>query len=151
MRFLKQGKCCFIVEREFVHDVGGRSGVRVETEFFGERFEFAECFQDADGVLDDGEVLESEEVHLEESDLLDITRLGGGGILRHDTFFGTGDVLYRGIFSDRIFGDDDATGMHGGVPGEAFYLFGNVDKAFGIGVAIVERFEIRCLLKRFFH
>ena len=71
-----------------------------------------------------------------------------GGILRHDTFFGTGDV-FGGIFSDRIFGDDDATGMHGGVPGEAS-IFGNVDEAFGIRIPIIERFEIGCLLKRFF-
>ena len=151
MCVLKEGKCCLVVEREAVHNVGGRGGVRIETELFGEIVELAERFQNADGVLNDGEVFEPEEIHLEESDFFDIARLGGRRVLGHDAFFGAGNILNRRVFGNGVLGDDDAAGMHGGVPREPFEFLGGVDEAFGIGVAIVERFEIGCLLQRFLH
>ncbi len=39
-------------------------------------FELAECADDTEGVLDDGEVFETEKVHLEEADFFDRVVLG---------------------------------------------------------------------------
>ena len=151
MRVLKEGKCRLVVEREAVHNIGGRGGIWVETEFFGEIVELAERFQNADGVLNDGEVFESEEVHFEEADFFDVARLGRRRVLGNDALFGTGNILNRRVFSDGVLGDDNTAGMHGGVPRESFEFLGGVDEALGIRVAIVERFEIGCFLKGFLH
>ena len=101
--------------------------------------------------MNDGEVFEPEEIHLEESDFFDVARLGGGRVLGHDALFGSGNILNRRVFGDRVLGDDNAAGMHGGVPREPLEFLGGVDEALGIGVAIVERFEIGRLLQCFLH
>ena len=94
-------------------------------------------FDVAQGFLNDGERDEAEEVHFDESDLLDDVSV----VLRHDDVFVRLFVLDGGEGCKGVEGvgtDDNTTGVHSDLPDGALELFGVVD-----GVA---RGEIRFLV-----
>ena len=74
----------FIIEREFVEDIGDEGGLGVKADALTQSRHLAEGSDDTQGVLHDGEVLEPQEVHLKEADLLHGAEFGRGGVLGDD-------------------------------------------------------------------
>ncbi len=146
--FLQQGIGFLVVERDMVHHVRGGTLDRVDADTFGEVGKLAERADDADGVLNDGEVFETEEVHLEKTDFLYCGEFGRRGILRDGRFAVACDLLKRGVGGHRILGDDDATSVYRCVTGIAFEFFRGVDDTFGILIALVECLEVGDFLDR---
>ena len=129
---------CFSALQEFV------GFFVVERERFDIDVDAVQLFDNAQGVLDDGEVFESQEVHFKQSDFFHVTGFGGRRILRTNAVFVlvSGHALHGRIFHDRIFGDHDPAGMHRSVATGAFEFFGIVDEAARVFVLVVESFEI---------
>ena len=146
--FLEEAVGRLVLERDPIEDVG-RGGVLGETELPREVLRFAERADDPDRVLHDGEVLETEEVHLEKADLLDDAHLRRRGVLRHHTVAMSRDVLQGRVGDDRILGHDDAARVDGGVPRVAFEFLRGVDDLLRVRVLVVEFLQLGDLIDRF--
>ena len=87
-------------------------------------------FHQLDGVIQDSEVSQGQEVHLQQPQLLQ----GGHGVLGDHGFvvLGQGDVGVR-----RVPGDDHTGGVGGGVAGHTLQALGGVDELFHRGVALI--------------
>ena len=75
----------------------------------------------AGGIFQNGEVPQTEKVHLQQTQLLQGCHL----ILTDDGFV---VLCQRNIVLDGAFGDDDTGGMGGGVAGHTFQRAGNIDE-----------------------
>ena len=100
-------------------------------------------FDEADGDLDDVEVPQPEEVHLEQAEVLDAVHL----VLRDDRAFGDlpagcAPSLNRKVFSQRVTGDHHRRGVDAVLAAQPFEAAGDVDHPFRIGVGGVERPEL---------
>jgi len=111
----------FVVEGDVV-DVGTTSGRNLD---------------EVEGALDDGEIPQPEEVHLEQPEIFDAVHL----VLGHDWGVArivvvrlalNGDILGKGQV-----GDDYRRGMDAVPPAQSFEPLGHVDDLFGIGVRLV--------------
>src|SRR5206468_1468073 len=90
------------------------------------------------------EVDQAEEVHLQQPDLLQ----HAGVVLRYiAAIVGT---LERRVFDQRIVRDDDARGVHGGVPGKAFQPHGGIDEVLHFRLTHIDLLELRIRIERLF-
>ena len=93
------------------------------------------------GVPDDGQGPQTQKVHLEQPQLLDLGHVELGH--RQPVVGGKGQVVV-----DRLGGDDHAGRVGGGVPGHPLHLGGGVDQLFDLGVVVVELFQLGGDLQR---
>ena len=96
-----------------------------------------------DGVGDDGERLEAEEVHLQQTELADGVHIE----LHGDVAFLQGE---RDEFVEGFVGDDDAGGVFAGIAHHAFEDAGGLEDFFGDGVAVELGAELGGFLDGFF-
>ena len=87
------------------------------------------------GVVDHGEVAQTEEIHFQQSQLLE----RGHGELGHDVVVVFGE---RHIVRDRTVGDDHACRVHGGVARHALDLPGNVNDLLGSRVGVIALLQL---------
>ena len=124
--FLEEAEDVGIVEREVV-DVDVVSVLRLRR---------------LDGVVDDRQRPQAEEVHLQEAHLLDHAHVE----LRHD--FIAVRAVERDVVRHRLRRDDDAGGVHAGVAGEPFELRADLDDARDLAVVLDGVGERGRLLRR---
>ncbi len=100
-----------------------------------------------DGIVDDGQVAQTQKVHLQKSQLLQ----GGHHILADRTLIapGQGHILIH-----RCGGDDDACGVGGAVSGHTLDLSSHVQQIFDAGIVVVIAFQLgrhlQCLVQSHF-
>ncbi|MEY3458234.1 MAG: hypothetical protein RL215_1391 [Planctomycetota bacterium] len=94
------------------------------------------AFNVLNSFIEDGEVSEPEEVHLEEADFFD-----GRSIPLRDDVFLAGDGLEWEYGIERNIGDHDAGGVGPGAAGESFDGHGEVEEFAGDGIAFPCGFE----------
>ena len=100
-------------------------------------------FREADGILDDRQGAETEEVHLEKAEALD----GCHGELRR-----RGAVLCAGKRDEvlrRARTDDDAGCMHGSMAGQALQAAGHINQLLHAVIRLVGFAHVRIHLQRF--
>ncbi len=96
-----------------------------------------------DGLVDDRQVAQPEEVHLQQTERLDAVHL----VLRHDRrFVGLlpvlGLALERDVLGELVAGDDDRRGVDAGLATQAFEATGDVDHLLDVGVDGVHLTEL---------
>ncbi len=87
------------------------------------------ALEDLQGVVDHGDRLQAEEVHLEQAELLDHLHVPLGG-----DFVAVG-LVERHELLDRARRDDDAGGVHRGVAGQPLEAAADLDEPLDLGVA----------------
>ena len=88
-----------------------------------------------DGIVDDGQVAQTQKVHLQQSQFLQ----GGHHVLADRALVAPGQgyiLIHRGG------GDDDACGVGGAVSGHALDLAGHVQQIFDAGIVLVIAFQL---------
>ena len=97
-------------------------------------------FENAQGAVDDGEVGEAQEVHLEHAGLFDGAHrpLGDEGVIA------LGAALQGNVFHKRVAGDDNAGGVRGRVAGDAFETGGEVKDLRDARVAFGDFLQVGC-------
>ncbi len=96
-----------------------------------------------DGVLQDREVREAQEVELQEAQRLDGVHL----VLRHQRVR-VGRLLERHQLRQGLAGDDDPGGVGGRVAGDTLELLGEVDQPLDVRIRVVLLAELRRRLER---
>ena len=115
----------------------------------------ARLFDEPDRMIVQGQRPESQKVHLEQADLLQIAHdpLGGDGglVLFAAGFVGLGDDALQGnVLGKRSVGDEDSGRVCAGVAIGPLELAGNVDQLVNLGIAIVFDAKVRAHLESFF-
>jgi len=95
-----------------------------------------------EGVIENGERGEAEEVHLQQAKLFDGAHVEGG-----DDFVVLGAVE-RDEFGEGLGGDDDPGGVYAGIPHQAFELPGGVEELADLRVGLVGLGQLRRILQR---
>ena len=104
----------------------------------------AMLFDVLDRLVEDRQVAEAEEVHLQQSGLLDRRAFP----LRDDVGL-AGDRLQRDVLRDRFIRHHDARRVRSRTPREALNLFGQIEDLFDLRIGLIQRLEFRALLDRF--
>ena len=116
-----------VVERHAV-DVGPRPGALLD---------------ELERDLEDVEVAQAEEVHLEEAEVFDPVHLvlrDDRGVL--DVAAGLGLALDRQVLGERLARDDDGGGVDAVLAAQPLEPAGDVDDALGVGIGLVERAQL---------
>ena len=115
-------------------------GVVVERDGVDVEVGVAVGVQHLDGVGDDVEVAQAEEVHLQQAELLDAVHLELRDDRRHlGRLAGLGLALHRQVLGERFLGDHDGGGVDAVGALQALEALGDVDDLLDVGVGVVHR------------
>ena len=118
----------------------GESFLVVEWQVFGDDVDAAVSFHVLDRAVENGEVAEAEEVHFQQTGLLDFSPLREHVLL-------AGNLLQGHVLDQRSVGDHDPRGVGSRALGQPFEGHREIEDLFDLGVFVVLSLEVGALFE----